>query len=46
VEGELFLFNRKKKDDESVDPDARSPQLGIKYKDLQLLGQLMEQGRI
>ena len=40
----MFLFNRKKKDEEPVDPDARSPQLGIKYKDLQVLGQLMEQG--
>jgi hypothetical protein len=40
----LFLFKRKKKADEPVDPEGRSPQLGIKYKDLQVLGQLMEQG--
>ena len=40
----MFLFNRKKKDDEPVDPNERSPQLGVKYKDLQLLGQLMQQG--
>ena len=38
----MFLF--KKKDDEPVDLEARSPQLGIKNKDLQLLGQLMAQG--
>ena len=37
----MFLF--KKKDDEPVDLEARSPQLGIKNKDLQLLGQLMAQ---
>jgi hypothetical protein len=29
---------------DTVDPDARSPQLGLKYKDLALLGQLMERG--
>ena len=43
----MFLFNRKKKekkDEAPVDLNARSPQLGIKYKDLQVLGQLMEQG--
>jgi len=40
----VFLFKRKKKDDEPVDLEARSPQLGIKNKDLQLLGQLMAQG--
>jgi hypothetical protein len=40
----MFLFRRKKKDDERVDPNERSPQLGIKYKDLALLGQLMQQG--
>jgi hypothetical protein len=40
----LFLFKRKKKDEEPVDLEARSPQLGIKNKDLQVLGQLMEQG--
>jgi hypothetical protein len=40
----VTLFKRKQKDDEPVDPEARSPQLGIKYKDLGLLGQLMAQG--
>jgi len=38
------LFGRKKKDDEPVDPEARSPQLGVKNKDLVLLGQLLQQG--
>ena len=37
-------FGRKRKDEEPVDPDARSPELGIKYKDLALLGQLLQQG--
>ena len=40
----MNLFRRKKKDDEPLDPNERSPQLGVKYKDLQLLGQLMKQG--
>jgi len=47
----VFGLKRNKKDDEPVDPDDkpvdpndRSPQLGIKYKDLILLGQLMQQG--
>ena len=39
-----FLFRRKKQDDEPVDPNARSEKLGIKYKDLAVLGQLMQQG--
>jgi hypothetical protein len=39
------FWNRKPKgDDEPVDPNARSEQLGIKYKDLALLGQLMQAG--
>ena len=38
------LFSRKKKDDEPIDPDARSPELGVKYKDLALMGQLIQQG--
>ncbi len=41
------MFFRKrvpKADDEPVDMNARSPQLGLKYKDLALLGQLMAQG--
>lgn len=36
------LFRRKR--DEQVDPNERSPQLGLKYKDLALLGQLMKAG--
>jgi hypothetical protein len=41
----MFRFGRKKKEeDEPVDPEGRSPQLGIKYKDLQLMGQLMAHG--
>ena len=42
----MFLFKRKKapSDDAAVDPDARSPQLGIRNKDLAVLGQLMAQG--
>ena len=40
----MNLFKRNSKDDEPVDPEARSPQLGIKYKDLVLLGQLVAQG--
>jgi Regulator of ribonuclease activity B len=38
------LFGRKKTDGEPVDPEARSPELGVKYKDLALLGQLLQQG--
>jgi hypothetical protein len=40
------LFGRKKKDEEPVDPNERSPQLGIKYKDLQVLGALIEAGAV
>lgn len=36
------LFSRKK--DKAVDPEERSPELGLKYKDLAVLGQLMEAG--
>ena len=35
---------RRKRDDEPVDPDARSPKLGLKYKDLSLLNLLVERG--
>jgi Regulator of ribonuclease activity B len=39
------LFSRKKpEDEEPVDPEARSPELGVKYKDLMLMGQLIQQG--
>ncbi len=40
----MNFFRRKKKDDEPVDMNARSPQTGLKYKDIALLGQLMNQG--
>jgi hypothetical protein len=32
------------RDDEPVDPNERSPQLGVKYKDLVVMGQLMDAG--
>jgi hypothetical protein len=35
------LFSRKR-DDEPVDMNERSPQLGLKYKDLAVLDQLMK----
>ncbi len=38
------LFGRKKSDEEPLDPEARSPELGVKYKDLLLMGQLLQQG--
>jgi len=41
----MGLFSKHKKDDdEAIDPDGRSPQLGIKYKDLAMLGQLVDAG--
>lgn len=41
----MFLFRRKKMDDdEPVDMNARSPDTGLKYKDIALLGQMMKQG--
>jgi hypothetical protein len=41
----MFLFRRKKKeDDEPVDMEARSPETGLKYKDIALLGEMMKQG--
>jgi hypothetical protein len=41
----MGLFSRRKKlDDEPLDPEARSPQLGIKNKDLAVLGALMDAG--
>ena len=39
----MRLF-RKKRDDEPVDLNERSPQLGLKYKDLLVLDQLMKAG--
>jgi hypothetical protein len=40
----IFRKRAKPADDEPVDMEARSPQLGVKYKDLLLLGQLLQQG--
>jgi hypothetical protein len=41
----MFLFKRRKpEDDAPVDMEARSPQTGLKYKDIALLGQLMQNG--
>ena len=40
----MFLFKRKAKGEEPVDPEARSEQLGVKHKDLLVLGQLLQQG--
>jgi hypothetical protein len=39
----MGLF-RRKRDDEPVDPNERSPQLGRKYKDLMVLDHLMKNG--
>jgi hypothetical protein len=35
---------RKKRDDKPVDMNERSPQLGVRYKDLAVLDQLMKNG--
>jgi len=43
----MGLFERKRKkidDDEPMDPEARSPATGLKYKDLQLLGAIKDNG--
>ena len=40
----MFLFKRKPKDGEPVDLEARSELLGVKYKDLLVMGQLLGQG--
>ena len=40
----FFRKRSKPADDAPVDMDARSPELGVKYKDLLLLGQLLQQG--
>lgn len=40
----MFLFKRKGKDEEPIDPEGRSEVLGMKHKDLLVLGQLMQQG--
>ena len=40
----LFDRFRGRSDDEPVDLEARSPESGLKYKDIALLGQMMKQG--
>ena len=40
----LFDRFRGRSDDEPVDLEARSPESGLKYKDIALLGQMMQQG--
>ncbi len=41
----MHIFRRtKKEDDEPVDMEARSPQTGLRYKDIALLGQMLAQG--
>lgn len=41
----MGLFGKaKRRDDELVDPNERSPQLGLRYKDLAVLGQLVQAG--
>ena len=40
----LFDRLRGKKDDEQVAMEARSPETGLKYKDIALLGTMMKQG--
>ena len=40
----LFRKGKRGRDDAPVDPEDRSPQLGLKYKDLALLGQLLDHG--
>ena len=38
------LFKRRNKDEEPVDMEARSPETGLKWKDIALLGQMIKQG--
>ena len=38
------LFKRKPRDEEPLDMNERSEQLGVKHKDLLVMGQLMQQG--
>ena len=40
----MGLFSKRKPESDPVDPEARSPQLGLTYKDLMLLGQLSAAG--
>ena len=43
MSGQMGLF-KKRSDEEPADMNERSPQLGVKYKDLAVLGQLMNAG--
>lgn len=38
----MGLFRRRRRDE--VDPDARAPESGVKYKDLAVVGQLLNHG--
>jgi len=38
------LFRRKKEEEEPIDLEARSPETGLKYKDIALMGQMIQQG--
>ena len=38
----MGLFRRRR--DDAVDPEERSPQLGVKYKDLAVMGSLLDAG--
>lgn len=40
----MSLFRKKNRDEKPVDMNARSPQLGVKYKDLMVLDQLAKAG--
>jgi len=40
----FFRKRDKPADEQPVDTEARSPELGVKYKDLLLMGQLLQQG--
>jgi hypothetical protein len=44
VENGVMGFLRRNQDDEPVDMNDRSPELGLKYKDLAVLGALMKNG--
>ena len=40
----MRLFSRMKQETEPVDSEARSPETGLKYKDIALMGQMIQQG--
>lgn len=37
-------FFRRKEEQAPIDPEARSPETGLKYKDIALMGQMLQQG--